>query len=555
MGDKPIRAGDVGEYLLGDLDAWKDPALKGAFLPVRQYGALEHRNTCFLCGRRGSGKSAIAIMSRDFDSWDVVEVIEGERQQYGAYIDLTYSLRKRVPDADVKRFSEILWRYALRLLIAKTMVENASKLELSDEDALTGVKELLEAKGYLNVELGTILHQVFDEAMRAIAPGDSDLVAAMSQLQSNSNIPALRTFLDKLPQLLPSKRILIILDTLESYRTHELEIRDAFKGILSAVNGAMAEDRLHQVGLRLFIPAEIFEDVSREIPAKADSNTMFLRWQSGDLFAMLARRYLNMLKRTSSIGDSEASALGKIVANGYAASYDDQDVAQHGRRVRDEFWYGEGFLPEKLVNVRGEEEDCFAYILRHTQRRPRELIWILNQIIRKAITSDARTFPRLSAEAVVNGIHDHGTLITMLRDTLSPFDGYVDEIVDRARTVFYEKPRVMSGSELGNFAEALYDVGPVPDLMPEDFIRYLLRAGLIGLIPDFAGSKDGPYTVGLFEYLMQDHIAFNKTLHYYVHPMLGDAFGMSRSIEFPPVYPLPEEDTWLEEHLGVPLRR
>src|SRR5436305_1191724 len=78
------------QYQIGGLDAWSDDRenIARAFVPVVQYHELAERHRCFLCGRRGAGKSAIAIMSEAMRGWSWHKVIQGEHAEYGAYIDM-----------------------------------------------------------------------------------------------------------------------------------------------------------------------------------------------------------------------------------------------------------------------------------------------------------------------------------------------------------------------------------------------------------------------------------------------------------------------------------
>jgi len=61
----PNKGLSVEDCLIGGLDAWGDDKsnIGHVFVPIAQYHELAERDRCFLAGRRGSGKSAIAIMS------------------------------------------------------------------------------------------------------------------------------------------------------------------------------------------------------------------------------------------------------------------------------------------------------------------------------------------------------------------------------------------------------------------------------------------------------------------------------------------------------------
>jgi hypothetical protein len=325
-------------------------------------------------------------------------------------------------------------------------------------------------------------------------------------------------------------------------------MRQGLQGIIIAIIEALSDARFQQVGVRFFIPAEVYEDVAREIPAKISGSTVFLRWSSTDLIAMLTRRYLAMLERTSLVDVRQLDALRGLIAQSEAGKSQPSDR----RALRKRFWYFHQFLPATVDNARGVPEDTFAYLLRHTQRRPRELIFIMNHIIDVAFVRGE--LPKISESSVVAGLHREGTLETLLKDTLAPYEGYVDSVLDRARSVFYGECRVLNGWELKRLGLRIYDLGGInrAQLDPEDFVKILMRSGLVGLIEGSSGkANQAGYCIASFEYLMQDHIAYSKDKMYYVHPMLGDGFKMARHNDYGVVYPRPVDDIWLEEELGI----
>ena len=200
-------------------------------------------------------------------------------------------------------------------------------------------------------------------------------------------------------------------------------------------------------------------------PGKVQSRTVFLRWRSADLIAMLARRFLSVLRRTEAVDDFELARLERLVEKAYAGS--------DGWNLRTEFWYDTGFLPRSIKNTLDKEEDTFAYILRHTMRRPRDLITAqMQSIVNEAV--DRKKFPKITIESVVAGVHNSGALLQILKETLTMFDEKAaTELVDIARTVFYQTPVKMTGPQLKLFAKRLYDAYPPENINPDDFVKHL----------------------------------------------------------------------------------
>jgi len=342
-----------------------------------------------------------------------------------------------------------------------------------------------------------------------------------------------------LEKITKRKRVLMVLDTLESYKIFAPSMIDGFRGVLEAIAAFCADSRMQGIAIKFFLPAEIYEKVSTGIPAKVGGGTVFMRWKSADLISLLAGRYLSVLEKTAALSKSRLGELRSAVDNAYRQN--------DGRDLRDRFWYETEFLSIQIRNTFGKEEDCLAYMTRHTFRRPRDSIMQMQAIVNRAVL--AGEFPRISSDSVVRGVHDQGVLSYMLGDALSPFEhGVPGEVINNARSAFYDRPWLMSGRELKRFAKALYDLHPFEDIDSEAFAQLLLRAGCVGL--PLQAQSDLYHKAG-FEYLKPDTLPFRDDLEYCVHPVVGDLFQMRKPPDGKAVYPMPEEDDWLEKAAGI----
>ena len=237
---------------------------------------------------------------------------------------------------------------------------------------------------------------------------------------------------------------------------------------------------------------------------------------------MLARRFLTVLQQIEAVSYPEFERLKSLVDVAYKV--------KDGRHLRKEFWYDTGFLPRTIKNRLGEEEDTFAYILRHTMRRPRDLITAQMQyIIYEA--AEAGELPKISPESVVRGVHNPTPLLQILKESLAPYeDDFPSELVATAQSIFSERPMIMTGRELKQFAKDLYGLHELENIDPHMFVTTLLRCGVIGqLEKETTGGKPSRlYFKAHFEHLMQGNLPFNERLTYCVHPVMADAFDMRR---------------------------
>ena len=272
-----------------------------------------------------------------------------------------------------------------------------------------------------------------------------------------------------------------------------------------------------------------------------------MRWRAADLVAVLARRYLSVLRRTEAVADRELARLSELVDRAYRG--------QDGRHLRLDFWYANNILPARIENLNGKEEDTFAYILRHTMRRPRDLITAqMQSILDESVKSGE--FPYISARSVVAGVHNPFILQQILTEALAPYeDNFSAALVTAARAAFYKRSVIMSGRELKLFAKELYSLHALASIEPDHFVEMLLQCGVIGLMDSPEGkdteSRAGPYWTAQFEYLMQGNLPLTDRFRYCIHPVMANLFNMVRPSDGRSIYPLPSDDLWLEQAAGV----
>jgi|SoiMethySBSTD1v2_1073268.scaffolds.fasta_scaffold35230_3 hypothetical protein len=525
---------------VGFVDATREGhELRESFLYTPQYDDLRQRDRCFVAGRRGSGKSAHAMMLAD--KWPISTLCTDPESQFERYQDIVESLidRQRHGTVNIQRCMQSLWAHTLRVLIFQTLAANADKLQSPEMAA--PFRRYLEEHAIESATLGQILLRAFNPASeRASRSSDQFglmLAADLGELEADRDA---RSLLDRLPAILGSQRMLILVDSLERYAIFRTEMQEALGGIARAIVGIKANKAASAVDIRFFMPAEIFDYISPEMPGKVLGETVFLRWRFHHLLAMLTIRYLEMLRRTNLEPEAKVTSL-------HAQVHDALNSDSAMRDLRKEFWYANAYLPSHITNHLGSREDTFAYILRHTQRRPRELIFVLNQIIDESL--HRHELPQISPEAVRIGVHAPGTLQFLVRDSLSPFAGPDRDMVELARIIFHEHQRLFSARELLRWAKRLRDLGKLENTNEEAIIQALLRSGVVGEVERHTEH----YTIARFEYLMQDHLQLivEHAQQYCVHPTLADFFRMETPKNTKAIYPLPEADEWLESDLGI----
>jgi hypothetical protein len=538
---------------LGGPDAWgkrEGEHLAENFLPVRQFSEISDDEYSFLTGRRGSGKSAIGLMLERENNWTYPRAIQGEYGEYGEYMAIVNQLthdRDAGHPVNIKESIRRLWAWVLPVVAMQTIVTRVRDSGQIPDDDIRCMKEYLEQLPHgLNADssIGHLLSHTFGHARRLLAE-DGFQTALLDLVNSRGHVAALRSLQIKTRK----ESVLLILDTLESYRIFQPYMIEGLQGVLEAITAFLADPRMSGVSIKFFLPAEIFDLVIAGFPGKLQPRTVFLRWRAADLVAMLARRYLSVLRRTEAVSDYELERLKGLVD----AAYDGRD----GRHLLTEFWYDTGFLPSTIKNRLDKDESTFPYILRHTMRRPRDLMAQMQSII--TVANSVNELPKISSTSIVSGIHNPLSLLQILKESLAPYEeDFSAEFVIAAQRIFSDRPMIMTGRELQQFAKELYGLHTLENIEPEAFVTTLLRCGVVGVLED--DTKEAKpsklYFKARFEHLMQGNLPLNDRLMYCVHPVMADSFNMRRLHLERAVYPLPFDEQssdalWLEKVAGI----
>jgi hypothetical protein len=306
--------------------------------------------------------------------------------------------------------------------------------------------------------------------------------------------------------------------------------------MVEAVRELQQENISKNFMLKCVIPAEIYEDLTFDNPAKYVQKTVFLRWQYRDLLLLLAKRFLGFLKENDIACKSLPGELAR-------------------KTIREDFWYQ--LVPKEINNDLGFLEDSMAYMLRHTQKKPRQVINLMNHVIRNAFERNSDILnlddverPLIQEGDFTSGIHENDCMLRSLNDALSVFSRS-DEVslTIKVRSAFEQERSKLEAIEVKEFSNRIYDnfKNQFDYAHPEEFTEVLFRSGLLGTIQrkktwtDNAGNEAN-YYITEFEYLFQGRLAFAKHLTYGIHEILSDALRLDKYRDQGMIYPRPEPD-------------
>ena len=198
---------------------------------------------------------------------------------------------------------------------------------------------------------------------------------------------------------------LVLVDSIEDLAPHLTRLAEVIRGLLHL----LAEELEPRYRFRLFVcmPSEITDHLAvlSSNPAKTMQKSIYIQWTSRELIRMAAHRFRIYLRLYH---PDEAARLLTI-------GPDSGDDFLSSRRLL------ERFLPPTVTNGQGRSEVTLAYIMRHTQLLPRQLLQYLNRIWVNQAAEETENALSVTELAVITGVQDSES--SLVQDILSAYYG------------------------------------------------------------------------------------------------------------------------------------
>ena len=274
--------------------------LSDYFLATQQFKSAIDGATNLIVGRKGSGKTAIALQVRDrirADKRNIVVDLNPEGYQLVKLKELIQALTSR---GVRKEFIAAFWQYVLWLEIAYKLLEKDSKTARRD-GALHVKYEKLKAAFESRVDTGS---GDFSERLRLL----TDTIASRFTEQSNG-LDALKssqvlkivygtdiaTIREEILSYLKLKGIIVFLfDNLDRMRTpggfddDDALITLGLVESLQDITKAFRRDKFEFRWL-VFVRSDVYEFVVRSMPDYSKHSQLSLEWQDGELLIRILK--------------------------------------------------------------------------------------------------------------------------------------------------------------------------------------------------------------------------------------------------------------------------
>jgi hypothetical protein len=312
-----------------------------------------------------------------------------------------------------------------------------------------------------------------------------------------------------------------MIDTIDGYDLND-KISEAVVTALidSSLEFYTKRDDL-KILVKITLPSELYPRLSISNQEKVEGKMQFILWKYKDLVSLLAKRYYCYVNKTDNNGDLK--------------------MLDNFKNAKD---YLYRYMPKVLdINI-GLKFDTLSYIIRHTQKKPRQVILLLNIILTLA-EEQQNDSGSINEDQIKQGIHARLDILT---------NGSLDAYKEIFSNPNLLAKRVLSGSH-GYFKYSELDVmlKEVASLAREsnltrDDVRFLLvQSGTIGIIDNESdiSNEETKIIQAIFEYQIKGNIILNNNSICFIHPMFYQEFQIYVDMnKF--VYPKPAEDEEIE---------
>lgn len=519
---------------LGTLDAtkeWNDNP-KGAyrrFLHTQSYCDFIDEDALILLGRTGTGKTSILrcicenVNQRKIDLYDMAIIAQ--------FNEILENLINTVDDFNspvinlqlVKVISIYINCYVMKALINQgyanqtsamySYIKNNHLYDLGDNrfshSGINKIQAMLKATRQMTGKAGEVANNI------------TTVMDIVSAFLDNGYEEAYREMVDALQE----KKVLVLIDTLNEYDLRDAKVVLCVKALIATCFDYYNNVSANHIFVKISIPSEIHTHLIEHLPGKQQGNTVVIQWKNNDLIKMIAIRLLDFCSK-------DKNNLVKFEKQyEYEDFYDDNSNSSwNAKQMLHEM------LPETCPTSLEFSFDTLAYCIRHTLKKPRELMTIFNYFLAKIYEENDFHYFIHNPNEIRNMIHS--TQEEMISSALSMYTTSYQEIKDACEIVLQSRKYYFQGKELDDKLKEAVANRKGYDIV--DIKRILLESGLVGKINEISqiyvkedeDSKNKKFTMqnsiriikAKFEYQVKGRLSLNKADFYVLHPMCYEHF-------------------------------
>jgi hypothetical protein len=527
---------------LGEADAnieWNSSTKPlDTFLNTISFEEFKQEDALFLYGRRGTGKTAIIrmlhyeIRNHKDTPYSYVWRLNSD-YAHTAIIDIVFNHKKdknnefeRLPlDSLVNKFKKY-WIWLIKTsAMAGVLWENLD----SKNKYIRTIKKYLQDQKLIGEDLLDFENNLFREFINIIQEEGNlnniyiqtgvfitNVIKRLFTVQFEEAEKALNNFLcdDYTP-----KKCLVLADSIEYYDLENYFSKAVRIALIEATNDIYANKETCPVIAKIALPSEIQPYLGCLNLEKIEQKSVYIHWRFKDLVGFVAKR-LNSY---------------------YNSAIDPQKLEDFHEACK--FLYS--YLPPHIKTRQGICIDTMAYIIRHTQKKPRQLLIIMNTIM--AIAELSGTTPdkpkRLPQLLIIKGVHAH--LDSLFNGAVNDaFQSLYPKCIEIVETVLFGADCIFSHSTLDKMIKQAGSLRKEGNIDALDIKRLLIESGVIGKKGDKTSifrDKNIACYEGFFEYQKKGLLPSNSLSDYVIHPMFYQVLHIKTDFNVF-IYPKPYEN-------------
>ena len=494
-------------FHLGEIDAREEWVDEENYVPIfvhtKSYTQFSELDYLFMYGRRGIGKTSIIrmleydILNNNSKHFSFCSLVDAD----DAFTTLSSQLRGspliNYPLRDLTILLKEKWKWVIEVAAMRSLVKQQDKVNGRFTSQITIINNYLENNGFLsnnefeiskNKRLLLKIASVFSEELGKVDNETTKISSALFEIGKkiitpdfNDSRSALYTILKEM-----NSRCLVVADSIDAFPFEDVVYQGLFAGLIEACLDLSITSKKYGVFCKAAFPAEMETHLTPLNKGKVAAHRFFIRWNYADLVIMTAKRFKRMLYGEGEIDDpTEYEYL------------DDKNKALK---------YMYSIIPDRIESISGVMFDTMAYIIRHTQKKPRQLIQMLNTII--SIAEYLNEKDAISDVVIREGIHI--ALNDLIAGTLNIYDQIYHRVPDLIRNALTNQKNHMTMSGLDVAIKGVKDLRKQLRILTNQLKTIMFAVGCIGkrLNIHELNNSDAVW-VSQFEYQIKNRISFN----------------------------------------------
>jgi hypothetical protein len=290
------------------------------------------------------------------------------------------------------------------------------------------------------------------------------------------------------------KLVLVMVDSIELYNLRDNISQAVVTSLMDAARRLYGVRNTTGIICKVALPSEIYPHLSSANQEKIEGKNLFILWRYRDLVSVLAKRYMQFAEK------------GPI---------ENLKVLDDYREAR---VYLYKWMPKTVLSTTGIEFDTLAYIIRHTQKKPRQVILLLNIILTLA-EKRAEDIKHIGVEIIKKGIH--ARLDILVKGTLDIYETIYPKAGSLVKRALSDTPSVFDYSRLDQQMKEIRSLRADLGIGSEEAKRLFMESGVLGIR---RGRHNFPLAnkvllEALFEYQVKGTLFLTNSSRCVIHPM------------------------------------